>query len=432
MKNRELVDAQTLVSRISEARPPDDDDIRLGDYLHVLWVQRLWVLGIALLVAGLVAGQTLLSGRRYEATLMLAVNQSKIGDTEAASVAAANFRPLIENHGIADAIIQEFKLDQPPLQMTRNDFLGEVLGVQELRGTSLIQLRVRMADADAAARIANAVAAKAVDLARRLSQDEAVQARDYIKVQMDEAGKRLSEAEQRLKDTREASQLEALKKDVDSMLDERAELMKAEVKIAGLRAKVAKGEEELAKRTRFLVATRSIDTDPSMMEAARAAQGSAPNAPPSVIGLTLRNEIVDDVYRSIDEQLASDRAELSEFEKQRDTLVRSKGPLNGRLPQLTELYRREAEVARLEVEKDLAQKIYVDVSSRYQSARLQVAGRSAQLQIIDPALPPNQPLPRNTVSRTMMGLVIGLVLGILVVFVRQAIASAERRRQAMS
>jgi uncharacterized protein involved in exopolysaccharide biosynthesis len=427
MKNRELTDPPTLV-RMRD--PIQDDDVKLGDYLHVLWERRVLVLGCAIVVGGLIATQTLLGGRRYEATLMMAVNQSKIGEAESAAVAAANFRPLIENHGIADAIITEFKLDAPPLELTRSDFLGDVLQVEELRNTSLIQLRVRLSDAELAARVANRVAAKAVDLARRLSQDEAVQARDYIKIQLDEANKRLTEAEQQLSARREGAQLDLLKKDVESLLDERAELMKVEVKLAGARAKVQRAEEELAKRQRTQMLRRSIETDPAMMEAARAVQGSGTGpAPASVLGLQLRSEIVDEVFVSVDDLLATGRTEVADLEKQRAQLAGRGGALNvTRLPQLTELYKRETEVARLETEHELAKRVYMDVANRYQGARLQVAARSAQLQVIDAALPPNGPLPRRLVSRTTMGLIIGLVLGVLLAFVREAIHNAEQRR----
>jgi polysaccharide biosynthesis transport protein len=428
MKNRELADPPTLV-RMRE-QIPEDDDIRLGDYLHVLWVRRVLVLGCALVIGGLVAAQTLLGGRTYEATLMMAVNQSKIGDSEAATIAASNFRPLIENHGIADAIITEFKLDRPPLELTRTEFLSQVLWVEELRNTSLLQLRVRLADPELAAKVANRVAEKAVDLARRLSQDEAVQARDYIKIQLDEAGKRLTEAEQQLSARREVAQIDLLKKDVASLLDERAELMKVEVKLAGARAKLQRAEEELTKRQRTQMLHRSIETDPAMMEAARAVQGSgtAP-APPSVLGLQLRSEFVDEVFVNIDDLAAKSRTEVADLEKQRAQLAGSGGELKvTRLPQLTELYKRETEVARLETDYELAKRVYMDVANRYQGARLQVAARSAQLQVIDAALPPNGPLPRRLVSRTAMGTIIGLVIGVLAAFVREAIRNAEQRR----
>ena len=429
MKNRELADPPTLV-RMREPLP-EDDDIKLGDYLHVLWVRRWLVLACAFVVAAFVATQTLLAGRAYEATLMLAVNQSKIGDAEAATVSAANFRPLIENHAIADKILQQFKLDQPPYNLTRTDFLRDVLIVEELRNTSLLQLRIRLPDPALAARVANKVSESAVDLARLLSQDEAVRARDDIKLQLDEAGKRFAEVEAQLAAKREATQIDLFKKEVEARLEERAELMKVEVKLAGARAKMQRAEEELGRRDKTHVLRRGIESDGVMTEVVRSSQAAAGQPPTNLLGLQLRNEVPNEVYTNIDELLAVTRADVADLEKQRQHLVSLVGSLDaGRLPQLSELYRKETEIARLETDYELAKRIYIDVANRYQGARLQVASRSAQLQVIDPALAPNGPLPRRLTSRTAMGLIIGLVLGVLAAFVREAIAGAEQRKAA--
>jgi polysaccharide biosynthesis transport protein len=51
------------------------------------------------------------------------------------------------------------------------------------------------------------------------------------------------------------------------------------------------------------------------------------------------------------------------------------------------------------MQEKLAEKIYVDVATRYEQARLQVAGRSAQLQVVDRALGPEAPVsPRIAVN----------------------------------
>jgi len=42
------------------------------------------------------------------------------------------------------------------------------------------------------------------------------------------------------------------------------------------------------------------------------------------------------------------------------------------------------------MQQQLAEKIYLDVATRYEQARLQIAARSAQLQIVDAALAPDR------------------------------------------
>jgi uncharacterized protein involved in exopolysaccharide biosynthesis len=63
------------------------------------------------------------------------------------------------------------------------------------------------------------------------------------------------------------------------------------------------------------------------------------------------------------------------------------------LTSLGSLYPKEIQLQRLETEFDLTKSVYSEVSLAYERARLQGAGMSARLQLIDPALPSNQPLP---------------------------------------
>ena len=71
---------------------------------------------------------------------------------------------------------------------------------------------------------------------------------------------------------------------------------------------------------------------------------------------------------------------------------------------------KQAEHDRLDLEKKLAEKTYSEVVGRYEGARLQVAARSAQLQVIDPAVVPSRPISRQVVSKTVTALFAGFAV----------------------
>jgi uncharacterized protein involved in exopolysaccharide biosynthesis len=73
----------------------------------------------------------------------------------------------------------------------------------------------------------------------------------------------------------------------------------------------------------------------------------------------------------------------------------------------------------------------VDVSKRYEQARLQVAGRSAQLQLMDAALPPDRPVSRHVVRNTAFALVVGFMLTAIAALFLNGITSAIGREKAM-
>jgi uncharacterized protein involved in exopolysaccharide biosynthesis len=189
------------------------------------------------------------------------------------------------------------------------------------------------------------------------------------------------------------------------------------------KARLARLDEELLKRDRIDTIKKTIDSEPVLDEALRArAQGTG-----STLGMQLRSEEINGVYQGVDAAAATSRANLAALERQKAELVDVRRIDAGTLPLLTRLYEREAELARFQVERDLAEKIYVDLSQRYEVSRLQVAGRSAELQIIDPAVPADRPVSRQVARNTVVGAVAGLCVALAAMLVWHAALAARRR-----
>jgi len=396
-----------------------DDDTGLREYLLVLW--RYWwlLLGLSILCGVVV----FLLGRRsalvYEATVKLVVAPPKtvqVGEVVPA-ISVATFRAMIENQSIAAQLVKEFRLDAEPMRMTPQRFLSSALTVETPRDTNVVILRVRLASQDLPAKVANRLAALATELASRLSQEETVVTRDSIKAQVDLSRTRLEAAEARLGEFKQKAQIEALRKDVDAELGQRSELLSLAVEIETTRATLAKAEEELAKRQAIRTVKRTIETDPALMEAAKESGRTSSG----LIGLQTANEYVSTVYDSIDQQIAQNRARLSGLEKKRAELVDSRRLGGAQLPKLNLLYEREAELDRLVTEHDLARKIYLDVATRYEQVRLQVTGRTAQLQLLDAALTPDRPVGPRVLRNTAGAMVLAFLLAVLAVLFLNAL-----------
>ena len=230
---------------------------------------------------------------------------------------------------------------------------------------------------------------------------------------------------------RREAQIEALRKDIDALLGQRAGLLPLLVEIQTEKAKLAKAEEQLSQRDRVGTIRRTIDSDPTLMEAARAST----NERTRLLGLQVRNEYLNGVCVTLDQQIVASRTKLSGLEKQRAELIDVRKLDASQLAQLNLLYTREAELDRLQTEFELAKRIYVEVSTRYEQARLQVAGRSAQLQIADDALAPDRPIGPRVVRNTALAIVFGFVLSIIGVLFGDAFFAAivrERTRRRAS
>lgn len=400
------------------------DQVDLADYLSAVWDHRALIAVVTLACMGAALVFSLTGPRLYEATLTLAVNQSKTGEQVATQqVTAASFRPLVESRATAAAVIQELGLDKPPYYVSPTQFLSGIIAVEELRGTNLIRLAARFEHPELAAKIAGRVAEHAVALVQRASADEATQARDLIKVQLDQVRTRFYDMNAKLLAYREQAQVEGVKEDVDAIMIQRGNVLELLVRIESEKAKLALIEQELSKRHRVDTLKRTIDPDP-LVEGSQAnpATGSAP------LGVQSESESINSVYDMLDGELALTRSNLAALEKQKAQLVDVRKIDAAVLPRLSQLYQGESEVARLTAERDLAQKIYLDVTSRYEVARLLVASRSAELQIIDPAVAPERPLSRNIVRNTAVAGIGGLSVAAVAAMLLHAFGIASRRR----
>ncbi len=268
--------------------------------------------------------------------------------------------------------------------------------------------------------MANSVANHAVQVARRVSADEAVLARDTIKSQMEAARGRLDHADALFRDYRRQAQVEAVKEDVQSQLAGRSRLLDLVVSIASDKAKLARMKQDLASRNPIDTLKKTIDSEPALDDAVRRtpASGGAP-------GAQLRSESVNEVYQGLDAEVAAVGAELASLEKQRTELMDVRKLGASTLASLNHLYEIEGELLRRQIELDLAQKIYTDISQRYEVASLQVVGRSAELSIIDPAVPADRPVSRQVARNTVVAALIGLCFGLAGVLLWDAIG---RRR----
>lgn len=355
------------------------------------------------LVAGLGALAISLQGPRiYESTVTFAAGLSKIGDGSQATPSTAAFRPMVESLTTAAAVIKEVGLDKPPHDLRPSQFLSRVIVVSEIRGTNLITVKVGYDDAALAATIANSVADHVVRTARRVSATEASHARDLVKEELDLAKERLDKAEAELRSYLGKARIEVVRKDLEARLggaqspvfpasvivtdltNGRGGLMDLVVKIASEKASLAETERELKTRVRG-----------------------------------------DPLYSSLEAAAAASRSTLASLETQKAVVMGPRELDPRTLAALDNMNDLQTGITRRQLERTVAEKTYSDLSQRYQEARLQVIGRSAEFVVIDPAVPADYPVSRNVARNTVVTMVIAWLLAVAVVVMWDA---ARRRR----
>ena len=253
------------VGVVPSSSPPYDEEVSLAQYMAVLWQYRLALLAIAVLagIVALVIGFT--RAPLYQASSKLMVSPSKIGDQSGTAVSVGTYQAMVNSQTLVLQIMTELGLMGPPHRLSVSRFMQQQLQVDVLPDTHVIQVSVRLNDPALAAKFANRLAERAIEASRQVNQEDTITARDTIKLQVDESRARLTEAENKLETYRKDSQLDALRKDVYAMLDERARLLPLLVDIEAERARIQQTQDELLQQQPVRDVRRSVSPTTVML-----------------------------------------------------------------------------------------------------------------------------------------------------------------------
>jgi uncharacterized protein involved in exopolysaccharide biosynthesis len=404
----------------------EEDTIELGWYLRSL--RRRWKLAAAGVLIGGALGFGYASNQPllYEGvTTLLIVPPSQ---SNAPQMNPATFRPIVENASLASEVISELKLGAGADALTPLKFVEDALQVEEVRGTNIVRVRVTLHDPKIAAEASGLVAGKAIALTQQISQQSGASTQGQLKGYVTGAQERLTKAETALLSYKQGAQVELLKEDSDAQLKERGDLLRLVVNIEAEKARLGSALTEIKQQRPLLTNARMPATEEALRRAAADAKTvrdkdadlnsrnpGASRGEADSQHLDLSNPYVNPVYQTLDFQIAQSRTRIAALEKERDELVIVKKIGGKELALLSELYRRQIEQARLQANFDLATRIYDDLAFRFEQSRTQPVGSTAQLQIIDNALPAERPVSRRRAHYATYGALAGLVLSVMLI-----------------
>jgi uncharacterized protein involved in exopolysaccharide biosynthesis len=407
----------------AESAPAPGDEIDLLSYAATCWRYRYVFLVVALVVAGVTYAINRSLEPTYETRFRLMGTESGLENTPASNrLNVVAFRELVESPTQAAALLSEFRLDQPPHNLTPEKFLRSHVDVEVIRDSTIIEVAVRLKDRDVVVQLARRYAERVVETAQRLNTEEIDYTAEKIKQQRDAALDRLKVAEQTLQNHQRDAQVELLREDVDALLARRPVALDLTVRIQGTRARLQQAEAELAAQQRVRNERRGLDSVETTPPAREERPGTAGE-------LQLRGELLDPyvnpVYEAIARDVSAYRAQLAGLEQERKELgsrLQLDAPAVGKL---SRLYQVEAELAALTRNTDIARDAYLNAANQYESARLQSTIRSPRLQVLDAALPPDAPVAPRSLRNTVAATLIALTLTVIAVL---AFDASRRRR----
>ena len=418
----------------------DDAEIDIGRYVLALWQHRLIIAGVCIACALLLFLVSMRSRPVYEATAQLLVSRSRIGDTAASQPmtppgSGVSYQGRLDNRGVAAEIVQAFALDRS-LGLNGSSLLA-AMSSESNAESNVISIKVRLSDPALAAKVANAFADHAVDLAARLNQKDITTARDAIRSQVDDMAAHLDHAQASLETFRRTAQLDLLQAGMTGLLNHKVEQTTLLLDIASEKARLKSAEEEIAMQPPARSARTVVDVA-GALDAVKEQERAMPTAPmadataadrakqtPEDRAYRIRSDAispyVNPVYEILQQQIVSSRTRLAALERRWFEMERLLKLNGAQTAGLAEMYSRQLRMGRLEADYDVAREAYVEASTRYEKVQLQVAAGSARLQVLDVAVPPDGPVSRHGLRNAAIGFAAGLFLSSLFVIASEIV-----------
>jgi uncharacterized protein involved in exopolysaccharide biosynthesis len=172
----------------------DDDAQALWKWAGIL--AHAWgVLALGAIVGGLLGWfAATRSASVFEAVATVVLQPSPERN---ALFTASSMRTIFTSNTVVSSVVSELNLDRDPFSLTPDAFRSRALIVEEVPTTNVMRLRVRLTDAETAAKAATAVAREANELTARAWRDAATSDEGILQKQLALAREELTKAEQR-------------------------------------------------------------------------------------------------------------------------------------------------------------------------------------------------------------------------------------------
>lgn len=399
----------------------------VGDLMQTLRKRAPWILAFAAVAACVAGGVSLILPKQYRATTLLLVSASKVpttgtGGTERpdSQVFTATYATLLRSRSVAADVLRDLGIGGMAPEV-----LSERLQVRPLTGTLLLNVSLDDADPALAVRLLDAQTARVLALNQEISSADLSDTRTYLGQQVADAASSLADREARLESARATLQVEALRRQLDSALDQRARLVQIvderRQEAARYGAEAREYRAALDTQSKTLLLSRSFGDDLSSMPdlAARVAGVSRE----ALLGLELKTEVVNPLYEEAEPLLVKAQAEAEGASAAASTVNEQLTSVAKDIARLeTQLAERTGLLDAAQREFDLAKAAYEGFSKSYEDARLSVTAQTAELRVVAKATASEQPIsPRptlNALAAGMAALLIGTFVALLGAYLR--------------
>lgn len=346
-----------------------------------------------------------------------------------------------------DSLLLADSLDRPIVKD-----LQEAMKVEPVRQTEAVRITVSAYDPQEAALIANTIANEYYNMDLAFNRGEVIEMKNFLEEQLDDIEKQLRASEEALRAYQEKEGLVVLDETAKILIDQ---LSTFEANYYTALADLKVTQESLNNQQKMLtereqaIIKESINTTNPLINQIRqaiaefeaekitimATQGYGPThetireldrrikelkdrlvrEAEKITSLGLTPEEQSKISAELLHNIIQSNIELIALEtktKEYKQLVDQYTAKLNRLPENTLQY------ARLDRERQVNEKYYMLMKTKYQESRITEASKISNIRIVDPAIPPEKPFKPKKRMNILLGAFLGLGLGLALAFMR--------------
>ncbi|MCL6589061.1 MAG: polysaccharide biosynthesis tyrosine autokinase [Firmicutes bacterium] len=411
-------------------------------------------LGLVLVIIGmaLTAGVvfSLLTPPTYQAVATLRIKQPKglvnsllsetpLGNVMYTEQMMYTYAEILTSRTVVEEVIKKTQKgkDKPAFK----DMIKRI-ATQPVKGTEILKIRVAAQSPEEAAKVANTLINTFLERLTHLERSEQASVREFIGEQLEQSKKELSRAEQELENYKQTQKILTPGDQTKALVERFAQIdrLAAENKlnIATAQAKLDNAKSQLAQEKSELVADNSLITQYRSKLAEREIklvnllekytekhpEVMATRAEIEETRSKLNEELVkiinyeapslNPIHQSLLQSKLQAEAEISAAKAQQEAIFKIQAANE---MEIMKLPAKEQGLTRLMRDASVAQEIYIMLAKRFEEARISEVMQPTDVQVIDPAVAPEQPVKPNKKMNVLLAGAMGLFCGIGVAFV---------------
>ncbi len=441
----------------------DETTLDLRDILKTLKKKRKLILGTLMLFVSIAAVVSFLIPPTYEAETSIRVKQPKglasslladlpTGNPMGTKQLMSTYAEIIKSRTVVQEVIDKTQADKD--EIPGYEAMLKRITTQSLKDTEILNVKIQAGSPEEAQLVANTLIEVFLGRMTALVRGEQSTVKEFIGQRLKESKAELEQAEALLQRYKQEQKVVDPSQESKALLDKVASIDKLaaenKVALAASKAKLSSVGQQLGSQSQGTVADNALiqqykaklteleielvslspnytDKHPKVV-AIRAAIKETKAMLAAEIGRVVNSESpsINPIYQGLLQGQIQAQSEIAMAAAQQQAINQIILEGNGEVAKLPAKEQGLIKVAR---DANVAQEIYIMLAKRYEEARISEVMEPTDVQIIDKAIAPEEPIkPKkalNIVLAAILGLFVGTGIAFLTEFINKTIRTAE-------